>query len=49
MKKLGSLLVLVALSTVIVGCAPQGDPSTVTNPNTNTTDAPPAAVDNTTN
>ncbi|MHC2070663.1 hypothetical protein ACYFX5_24590 [Bremerella sp. T1] len=36
MKKLGSLLVLVALTTFLVGCAPKGDPST-TNPNSNDT------------
>ncbi|MEW4456149.1 hypothetical protein AB1L30_26020 [Bremerella sp. JC817] len=36
MKKLGSLLVLVALTTVIVGCAPKGNPSTA-NPNNNST------------
>ncbi|WP_261341556.1 hypothetical protein [Blastopirellula marina] len=36
MKKLGSLLVLVALTTFILGCAPKGNPS-VTNPNSNST------------
>jgi len=36
MKKLGSLLVLVALTTFIVGCAPKGSPSTG-NPNSNNT------------
>lgn len=36
MKKLGSLLVLVALTTFVLGCAPKGNPS-VDNPNSNNT------------
>ena len=47
MKKLGTLLVLTALTTAVIGCAPAGDPS-VSNPNSNETTAPAAPV-NTTN